>query len=693
MKQSLIDIRNKIINKKTSTTKEEFIDMYEFFLDNKQNYEKERLEIYTDYTLKYNLSSLAEAKFEILSTQLSNKIYDLANEALEFSYIDIEISSELIKEINDLKNIFKSHDQCNFKEFLALSIEDMTINEINAIFDKKDLTHKDIQQIAQSLKDVISKPVIKSNQKLNFIVNHPLAKLLNIPREEKSFPEEQYEKYANLAEKLKDFYDAKYSESFTGAITYLIHLDYKYGLDNIKENKVFPELSNLLNKIESNTFKKKDMDKLIELSIEKSEQFISKNSQEPTRIKSEVSSKNVRGIMDRRYEDVHIHDGGKNNTSQRNQIARGAELAIQEYNYYPIALQVSTRTPVLHNDEYFTSNLNDKENFIVNYSRNVSGLLSVIANEKRKTNLKLLQNVDIIGNVAEIYTDKVDASVKFFNELNNAKKPEEKLKNYIDSLLHIHNEKLTTNNISNDINYRLNEFVLLPLLSTINSLKVLKKFYPSLEDSYEFGVSLIHKHSENLNRFTAIYKEAENTLDKEPKEVMLEKPVLLKFQNDKARIIGRSVSEIKELLIEHKTDIKINDLSMEEKKYLAQVAKATQGSEELKELFIVYKEIALNNIKNNRANKNTVKRTDSIAILLDKLVAENIEERKVTGFKSSDRLYYLIFNANKDDKKNERMLEELDIIYSLKDITLGKIKVNAILNENKAIQKIKNKKQ
>lgn len=692
MKNNITELKKNILNNIKATVKEDYQNIYDFFLDKKQNYENDRLSLYTEYMNKYNIDSLPEAKYQILKTQLSDKIYDLTNQALDFSLVDIAISAELISEIKNLKKIFKNHDKINFKEFIADSIKDMNSNELNTIFNNHDIAYNDVETIVDKLEEALNNKIAKINDPLNFAMNHPLISLLSIPRDKKSFPEATYEKYKNLAEKLKEYYVDEYSERFTGAITYLIHLDYTYGLNKlgqVKDNDSIKIVNTILKKIDDETFSKKDMDKLMNLALIETKNFISVGKGTSTDMNATENTKNTAGVMDRRFGTMHIHDAGAKGQGQRDQIWRGAELAIKHKNYFPAILQVSTDTAIAKDEAYFNSELSEKELFIINYSKNVSGLLTFLGNEQKNKKRKVanaldITTIDLMSNISEIYTNKMENSISFFNNLNAISNPEEKIKTYIDSLLYIHNEKLNTDQISNDINNRLNEFILIPLLNTIEAVKSIKEVYPSLTQSFNFGINILKKHSENLYFYSSIAKEAERLLDEASYEAKFEAPEFLNKpfkQHD--RFETKTVSEIIQYLEENKDTFKLTSLKANEKEFLGNLAEAKAAPEYMPQLLALYKEIATKNILDLKDRKKGKKLSDKkIAEIINPFIHENKEGRILFASTTTHRLNYLL-NKELDSKT----YNELDIIYTLKEITKGEIK----LSKNELDNKFKDK--
>lgn len=692
MKNDITELKKNILNNIKATVKEDYQNIYDFFLDKKQNHESDRLSIYKEYMTKYKFESLPEAKYQILKIQLSDKIYDLTNQALDFSLVDIAISAELISEIKNLKKIFKNHDKINFKEFIADSIKDMNSNELNSIFNNHDIAYNDVETIVGKLEEALNNKIAKINDPLNFAMNHPLISLLSIPREKKSFPETAYEKYKNLAEKLKEYYVDEYSERFTGAITYLIHLDYTYGLNklgNVKDNESIKIVNTILKKIDDETFTKKDMDKLMNLALIESENFISVGKGTSNDINSTPNTKNTAGVMDRRFGTMHIHDAGSKGQGQNKQIVRGAELALKHKNYFPTIMQVSTDTAVAKDEVYFNSELSEKELFIINYSKNVSGLLSFLSNEnknkkKNVSNSLDITTIDLMANISEIYTDKMDNSIAFFNSLNLISGTEKKIKTFVDSLLYIHNEKLNTDKISNDESYRLNEFVLLPLITTIKAIKGIKDVYPTLGQSFNYGINILKKHTENLNYYSTIADKVESLLDEPSYEANFDAPEFLnKPFKQQDRFETKTVSEIIQYLEDNKETFKLTSLKASEKEFLGNLAEARTASEYMPQLLALYKEIATKNILDLKDRKKGKKLSSKkIAEIVNPFTHENKEGRILFASTTTHRLNYLL-NKELDSKT----YNELDIIYTLKEITKGEIK----LSKNELDNKFKDK--
>jgi hypothetical protein len=532
--------------------------------------------------------------------------------------------------------------------------------ELNAIYEDKILSSEDLKKVSQGISAAVANKYT-NDFNLKALVNHPLLELLFIPRKSSYlFNEDNFGKYANLASTLLKFNTERYQEGFTGAITYLALVDMKFGLDNISKNGRPKDISDILRRIDSGRFDDTDMQSLVDISTSDSNNF-EYTKGKISNILNNLGKRYAKGVIDRRYYNFHIHDAGRTPINQGSQVSRGAEAAIKEENYFPEVLQVATDSAISKNQECFNSRLNTRELIALSNLKNTTELLAVYANlpnEKR-------QDIDPLGSLCEIYTNYHKESVVYFNDLNSEEDIIGKIKLYSDTVFSIANEKLTTDEISNNIQDASNEFVILPLIELTRVLKKLKASNSSLEESYNRGLGIINKHKDNLTKYSAIERMVEVFVDiKVPENIDYNKTRLNRDIEElfvPNRIVGKSTEDLVCFFLKTKSEFNLQELTREEIDYLKSIPE-----KDMSELLVFYKEIATKNIENIYKGIKGGKTAHKIQEVVGPFVEPDVNKRTVYGRQTTDNLYVLLRG-----KQEPQHIAELEVIFTLKEITNG----------------------
>ena len=221
-----------------------FNECVKFFLD--ESAAQERLAFYKDKMNSVGLENEAEAKYRILRQVFSGYVQYSLNEAnIAVNEDNRELAKEYVDRLEKLMNVFKNHDVSDYNKFIVDSENRITDVEVELLFKKPVLNKKELDKLNNAFINAFGKKKDKIADKEDFqreFFNHPLIQCLDaysdIRTLEKNIEQGKLElgEYKNLVEAMLKLRGKINAEKYQGFITFVIHEDLAYGLNNIIKN-------------------------------------------------------------------------------------------------------------------------------------------------------------------------------------------------------------------------------------------------------------------------------------------------------------------------------------------------------------------------------------------------------------------------------------------------------------------------
>ncbi len=260
-----------------SVDEKSFNGFIELFVND--SLKEERFEYYSNIKNINKFDNLAEAKHFLIKSIFSNYIQDkllLAN-SLSNSRIQTEIdyAVEIVKEIDKIRKVFKSHDVVDYKKFMMDSEPNITDLELNFLFGNPSLNEKEIENLTEAFIKALGKKhkVSSESDFQRKFFSHPLMGCLEAYSDIKKFKEHiennviELGHYKNLVSIVLHAREQLNAEAYQGFITFLIKEDITKGFSNIIKLKDYEPkyLKKILSSIAvGEKLKNEEVEKLIE---------------------------------------------------------------------------------------------------------------------------------------------------------------------------------------------------------------------------------------------------------------------------------------------------------------------------------------------------------------------------------------------------------------------------------------------
>jgi hypothetical protein len=223
----------------------EFNEYVEFFLD--ESIQSQRFQLYTQKMQESGTEHLAGAKHLLLK--------QIFEEYIQFSLTEANIAAKnkndldakkIVDQLSKLRDIFKNHDVIDYKDFILKS--DSTINEVEVelLFLEPDFNAQELDKLSDAFVKAFKKKTTVSLNKEEFqkkFFNHPLMQCLNAYSDfktiQKYIDKETIElgNYKTLIQSMLGLREKVNAEEYQGFITFVIHEDLTYGLNNILKDE------------------------------------------------------------------------------------------------------------------------------------------------------------------------------------------------------------------------------------------------------------------------------------------------------------------------------------------------------------------------------------------------------------------------------------------------------------------------
>lgn len=395
----------------------------------------DRLEMYNSYMIAHGLSTLSEAKLQIIRVVFSEYIHHALNDYQKlvesYSNINDEISQQEISEINkQIKNIakisgiFKEYDDINFNSYILNSVDGINTDEIIAIFDKVQMSCVDIKIINDSIKKVLQEN--KQHSIENFskdFINHDLTDLFVLPRKKSHiFSPENFNRYSSLAHAIAKHKIAENIEGFDGGISYLIGLDLVFGLNNLKnsDNPNYKKISGLLLKAEENKFDNYSLKELTHEAVKQSQNIKENQKGHYVSVNNSGNTLRLVGPADRifNFNDlirIFLHTVSGNCENENNQVGRIQQIYDNSENSTQHSIQIGTRPPIDRKLNNFSDDvvISRREQVLLSQMRNFSYMTQLIANGKK--DISILNTSPL-----ELWASSLQASKNYSNDYLNS---------------------------------------------------------------------------------------------------------------------------------------------------------------------------------------------------------------------------------------------------------------------------------
>ena len=694
-----MNVNEMIFNKSSINNDEDFNIIADWF--NNEKILENRFNTYTKYKEENSLEDEAVAKLHILNNLFGNYIIQQINEAQNLCNSDeednIEAASHIINKIKKIKFILKEYDKVTFKEYLVNTIGDINYDEINAIFEKEVFTPKEISIIANAIKATLNKSTHDElNDYSKSFLNHELTNLFSLSRKKLTpFNEDNFDKYKILAKALIEYNKNEKIEGFDGAITYLIDLDIKHGLFNI-DSSYNENLYEIMQKVQSNDFSKRDIEKLMFLAVKESKNFEDDGFGGIKDINNSGSSLRLKGVSDRCFGKILLHSVSKPEREYQ-QVGRAAQLKITASNKensqdiltedFPVSIQIGTK-PAISRQLLEISNkgkipISSREQLILSYANNFSYYLQLITD--KDVSIDILKTGPV-----ELYTTVLKQSKRFMTDFLNS---EDKINSFVQSYINV----LESTDILNIPNSTFSEDK-----KHIHILKPLKMIFDSMLELYEdnpekYGQTfsnlchllnnnkdlLLSGNKENASDFKSRYRIIKGFEDEllpvKKQSTSLLKYTYLDLEDDLSlcEIIREKIDQPKDLMkyIEENLDsLTFDKLTVEEIEALKNIPEEIKR--ELMPLFNLLARDAFEALTNTGALGRPLELDIAIPVI-DKLTSYNKEERIFEGRKESYNMESpsarKIFTMFYSDNFSDSTWQQLEVFTLLAHITDGKL--------------------
>lgn len=237
---SFLDKLESVSRFKVALNAESFKKYVELFTN--ESLKDERLDFYRQFQKENSLPSLAHAKHELIKSVFGEYVSVNINRANTFAnQKTTEKAIDIINNIASLREVFKSHDIVNYKEFILESEPNMTQTEVDLLFYESLLNNKELEKLTGAFIKALGKKNtvtdIEDFQRKFF--SHPLIECLDAYSDLSDMKDKvedgvlelfNYKNLVNLILEVKQSVNAEEYQSF---ITFIIKEDLTKGFANI----------------------------------------------------------------------------------------------------------------------------------------------------------------------------------------------------------------------------------------------------------------------------------------------------------------------------------------------------------------------------------------------------------------------------------------------------------------------------
>lgn len=225
----------------------EFNEYINFFLD--ESVKGSRFDLYAEKMKEESLESLAKAKHTLLKKIFAGYIQTALSDANVAVQNKKELDAKsIIDQLGNLREIFKNHDIGDYKDFILQSDEKISELEVELLFFEPELNIKELDKLTEAFVKAFKKKSSLSEDKEEFqkkFFNHPLMQCLNAYSDFKTISKHIEKEtislgnYKNLIQAMLGLREKINAEEYQGFITFVIHEDLTYGLNNILKNESY----------------------------------------------------------------------------------------------------------------------------------------------------------------------------------------------------------------------------------------------------------------------------------------------------------------------------------------------------------------------------------------------------------------------------------------------------------------------